>query len=110
VGAPTVVFGSGENAIQACLALRDEPGMGYGVRALLVPPNDPLLANESFQIAFGGEKKIPIMPWPIQASDVQYLNSVQCVIAVEADQSDMRDELIRSLSHQQVKIFMSSQP
>lgn len=90
---PAVIFGVGDNAQQAALALRSEPVMGYAVQAFMVP--------------VGTTKQLPepatLRPWPEQDADFDALRRVHCVIALEASQSDLRDHLIRQLSHHQIK-------
>ncbi len=90
---PAVIFGAGDNAQQAALALRSEPGMGYAVQAFMVPPDHtPALPEGATQ-----------RPWPQQAADFDALRRVHCVIALEASQSELRDHLIRQLSQHQIK-------
>jgi UDP-galactose-lipid carrier transferase len=91
---PTLVFGGGENARQAALALRSEAGMGYVVHGIVVPPGE--VANEALLAL-----DIPLLSWPQDASDLTVMRTYDCVIALEAHEADLRDKLIRQLSHNQ---------
>jgi UDP-galactose-lipid carrier transferase len=93
---PTIVFGGAENARQAVLALRSEAAMGYNVLAVALPqstPADP-------QMSYLG---VPVMSWPKSAENFEVLRSYHCVIAVEANEFELRDTLIRKLSQHQIK-------
>ena len=92
---PTLVFGCGENAQQAVLALRDEAAMGYAVAGLVVPSG---LASNSRVVELG----LPLSAWPGAAEDFARLRGYHCVIALEANESVLRDKLIRQLSQYQV--------
>jgi Undecaprenyl-phosphate galactose phosphotransferase WbaP len=92
---PTLVFGCGENAQQAVLALRDEAAMGYAVAGLVVPSG---IASNSRVVALG----LPLSAWPGAAEDFARLRGYHCVIALEANESELRDKLIRQLSQHQV--------
>jgi Undecaprenyl-phosphate galactose phosphotransferase WbaP len=89
---PAVIFGAGENAQQAALALRSEPSMGYAVQAFALPQNAPA------PLPVGAAHQA----WPMQAADFVALRNVHCVIALEANQSELRDQLIRQLSKHQI--------
>lgn len=89
---PTVVFGNGENARQAVLALRSEAVMGYVVQAIVIPPGqvvDELVAKLG----------IPVLTWPQTSVDLKELRCYDCVIALEAHEAMLRDKLIRELAH-----------
>jgi Undecaprenyl-phosphate galactose phosphotransferase WbaP len=90
---PTLIFGAGENAVQASLALQSEPSMGYKVQGFVIPKGckDAL------------PQGAPLVPWPHAVDDFVALRPHTCVIALEANQSDLRDQLIRHLSQHQVK-------
>ena len=88
---PTLVFGGGENALQAVLALRGEPVMGYAVEALVVPTDHVVDELNS--------PGVSLMSWPASANDLDILRNFHCVIALEAHESELRDKLIRQLSH-----------
>jgi Undecaprenyl-phosphate galactose phosphotransferase WbaP len=89
----SLIFGAGENAKQAALALRSEPNMGYVVESFVVPA-----ANESLD-----QLGVPSRPWPESEDDFVALRPYKCVIALEASQSDLRDHLIRQLSQHQIR-------
>jgi UDP-galactose-lipid carrier transferase len=93
---PTVLFGGGGNARQAILALRSEADLGYVVRWLVVPPGESAHGDIS-------ELGVPVLPWPKTSSDLAVLRTYDCVIALEAHEADLRDKLIRQLSHHQAQ-------
>lgn len=93
---PTVVFGCSENAIQAVLALRSEAAMGYVVAALVLPRG--VAAPNSALLALG----YPLLSWPESAEEFDALRGYHCVIAVEAREFELRDNLIRQLSQHQI--------
>lgn len=93
---PTLVFGGGENAVQAVLALRGEAAMGYVVSGVMLPVGAEV----------GGELlalDCALLPWPKTAQDFELVRGYHCVIALEAHESEMRDKLIRQLSQFYVK-------
>lgn len=89
---PVVIFGAGENAQQAALALRSEPSMGYTLQAFVLPPG----ATPDSQP--GRLQNAPHRPWPQTAQEHDWLRAFKCIIALEASQSELRDQLIRQLS------------
>ena len=92
---PTVVFGSGENARQAHLAMLSESIMGFNVRAFLSPHRLGLVEiNDAVTPAAG----IPLLSWLGTESEVNMLRAFHCVIAVESDQWELRGALIRELT------------
>ena len=89
---PTIIFGVEENAKQAILALNDESTLGFRVVALMSPTDKkPTLILDT-----------PIKTWPRTKDDFELLKDKQCVIALEAWQSELRDSLIRQLSEHRV--------
>ena len=90
---PAVIFGAGENAQQAALALQSEPSMGYALKAYVVPDDG------NHELPTHAQRKA----WPKTAEDFAWLRQHQCVVALEASQSDLRDQLIRQLSQHQFK-------
>lgn len=88
-----VIFGAGENASQAALALHSEPSMGYVVQAFVVPPACATTLPEG----------APVLPWLQTEADFDALRPYKCVIALEASQSELRDQLIRQLSQHKIK-------
>ena len=90
---PAVIFGAGENSRQAVLALNSESALGFRVIALIHPSG-------------AGVRSIPdtpVMAWPACDEDFKYLQDKHCVIAVEASQGELRDDIIRSLSEHNVR-------
>lgn len=92
---PTLVFGGAENARQAVLALRGEASMGYAVHAVVLPqlPCDDVNMPEF---------DVPLVAWPKRVVDFELLRSYHCVIALEANEFQLRDKLIRQFSQHQV--------
>lgn len=87
-----LIFGSGENAQQAALALHSEPSMGYVIKAFVVPSEvKPTVQGAVF------------LNWPQTRDDFEALRPYKCVIALEANQSELRDQLIRQLSQYHIK-------
>jgi UDP-galactose-lipid carrier transferase len=88
-----LVFGGGENARQAALALRSEPSMGYALKAFVVPN-----CGEKTKVQYA-----PVWDWPLTDADFDGLRPYKCVVALEANQSELRDQLIRQLSKHRIK-------
>lgn len=92
---PTLIFGDGNNAIQACLALRSEPWMGMTVKGFASLPT-------------GKAREIPAclpgnFAWQDKPESWQLIQRYyQCVIAVEPDEAEQRDRLIRQLAQHHV--------
>ena len=88
-----LIFGAGENARQAALALSSEPSMGYVVHAFVAPDDrhEPL------------PNGVSVWSWPTNHADFDALRPYKCVIALEAGQRELRDQLIRQLSQHQIK-------
>ena len=92
---PTLIFGNGNNAIQACLALRSEPWMGLAVESFV-----NLHAEQQRQIPTGFPAQFD---WQEQPECWQLVRDYyQCVIAVEPDEAEQRDQLIRQLAQHHV--------
>jgi UDP-galactose-lipid carrier transferase len=89
---PTVIIGRGENAHQAFLALQSEPAMGFEVVAFVWP---------SFaQTGGAGATPVPGIPSVAlgpQPEATRQLLPFHCVIALEADEWELRDTVIRQL-------------
>lgn len=90
---PAVIFGAGENAQQAALALRSEPGMGFAVQAFIAPPGAAVHVTDT-----GKQRE-----WPQSEAEFKALQRFHCIIALEASQSELRDHLILQLSQHQIK-------
>jgi undecaprenyl-phosphate galactose phosphotransferase len=91
---PVVIFGAGENSQQAALALRSEPGMGFDVHAFFTPP-----PRTAVHVVDTGKQR----EWPQSEAEYKALQRFHCIIALEANQSELRDHLIRQLSQHQIK-------
>lgn len=89
---PTLVFGNGENAYQAILALRSEAVMGYAVQGIVTPPGQ--VVDEPIS-----QLGVSVLSWPVTSADFEVLHTYDCVIALEAHEAELRDKLIRQLSH-----------
>ena len=93
---PTLIFGTGENAKEACLALHSEPALGFRVQGFMClkncsqPPATPVPG-------------LPVVNWSGRDEDYLLLKHFHCVVAVEAEEKDLRDTLIRQLTQHQVK-------
>lgn len=92
----TIVFGGGENAREAVLALHAEPSMGYKVSAQ-VWQTDLRLDDEA------KTKDLVQVAWPSSLDEFEKLRLFQCVIALEAHEFELRDALLRQLSLHQVQ-------
>jgi Undecaprenyl-phosphate galactose phosphotransferase WbaP len=92
---PTIVFGAGEKASEAVLALHAEPRMGYRVLAQVLP------AGCSASDECSGIDVVHL-DWPNSVNDFERLRPFQCVIALGQNEFDLRDALIRHLSLHQV--------
>jgi UDP-galactose-lipid carrier transferase len=93
---PTLVFGGGENARQAVLALRAEDDMGYKVHGIVMHRGMKASSN---LLALG----CPVLTWPESAIDFELFRGYHCVVALEAQEFELRDKLIRQLSEYQVR-------
>ena len=89
---PTVIIGNGENAQQAYLALRSEPGMGLDVVAFIWPLFAPV--TEAAVVPVQG---IPCVALSSQLGAAERLLPFHCVIALEAHEWELRDKVIRQL-------------
>lgn len=85
---PALVFGTGENAVQAALALQSEKGLGYCVKGFVQPDG----------LQEGAAMPLMKLDWPATEDEFSRLRDHHCIIALEADQADLRDHLIRQLS------------
>ena len=87
---PTIIIGTGDNALQAYRALISEPAMGVHVVAFAcpsaAPSASPLLS-------------IPCVRWLSQTATAAELRPFHYVIALEAGQWPERDAVIRQLTH-----------
>jgi FlaA1/EpsC-like NDP-sugar epimerase len=90
----TLIFGDSENAIQAYMALRSEPAMGFEVLGFVATdPTHPVDMPDG----------LPRLAWRPETTAWPALRDTHCVIAVESHQHELRDTLIRQLSRQHVR-------
>lgn len=92
---PTLIFGNGINALEACKALHSEPWMGMQVMAFasVSPKRDSTIPSGL----------APEFDWSDSDQDWETLKrEYHCVIALEAEECDQRDQLIRKLSQHQI--------
>jgi Undecaprenyl-phosphate galactose phosphotransferase WbaP len=82
---PVCLVGSGDNAREAWLALRSESMMGYELAQVILPPGDraPDWA------------RVPCINWQDFSSPFPGQADAQLVVAVEADQQDVIDHVLR---------------
>ena len=92
---PTIIFGDGNNAIQACMALRSEPWMGMAVTGFASLQNGKVREIPSDLPANFAWQDLP-ESWELVR------RYYQCVIAVEPDEAEQRDHLIRQLAQHHV--------
>ncbi len=88
---PAVIFGTLENAHQAMLALASEPSLGFEIQCFVQPQGQPVAAS----INYTG---VEIKPWRLDVQSLAPFTGMHCIIALEADQWELRDKLIRSLA------------
>lgn len=89
----SLIFGAGENARQASLALLSEPSLGYALKAFVAP-------TDSTELPPSGAL---VRSWPQTDADFDSLRSYKCVIALDASQSELRDHLIRQFAQHKIK-------
>jgi Undecaprenyl-phosphate galactose phosphotransferase WbaP len=82
---PALIFGCGINAQQASNAITSEPSLGLKVTGFIDPPG-----QESEKVLSGA-------PWPQSKADFLAMTNYECIIALEPEQSELRDQLIRNL-------------
>lgn len=84
----TVIIGTGKNASDACLALRSEESLGFDVKYMFGA--NPGYANKTKDIIYLNDET-----WLLSHFNEAV---VQFVIAVESDESDVRDYWLKTLS------------
>jgi UDP-galactose-lipid carrier transferase len=92
---PTLVFGGLDNAMQAVLALRGDSTMGYETIAMIIP-RDAEVGEDLTSL------NLPMSNWPKTSEDFDVFKGYHCVIALEANEYNLRDKLIRQLSHYKI--------
>jgi Undecaprenyl-phosphate galactose phosphotransferase WbaP len=95
-GKPTLIIGSGPNAAKAYQALQSESWMGYKVVGFLDITDDCMHKQ--------CPAHIPCIRWPFASKLCNWwlLMPFQCVIALEANQYCLRDELLMRLAQHKV--------
>ena len=84
----TVIIGTGKNASDACLALRSEESLGFDVKYMFGA--NPGYADKTKDIIYLNDED-----WLLSHFDEKV---VQFVIAVESDESDVREYWLKTLS------------
>lgn len=98
---PTVIIGSGDNALATLDALRSEPGMGFDVQLFMVPSID---VNDGHQMNDSSSDLVPVgegirtIPWSEHPAQLQRVRNMHFVIALEASQRKTREAILRSLT------------
>jgi Undecaprenyl-phosphate galactose phosphotransferase WbaP len=90
---PTLIVGTGENAKEACLALRSQPLMGLDVIAYVSPAES--LGSQTLT-------SVPILNG-FNASSFNLLADVKVVIALEHHEHHLRDRWIRDLTRHGIR-------
>ncbi len=88
---PAVIFGTLENAYQASLAVASEPSLGFEMQCFVQPQGQPVAASISCTGAV-------VNTWYLDVQSLTPYKGMHCVIALEADQWELRDKLIRYLA------------
>ncbi|EPA0061530.1 undecaprenyl-phosphate galactose phosphotransferase WbaP [Enterobacter cloacae] len=84
----TIIIGTGKNASDACLALRSEESLGFDVKYMFGA--NPGYADKTKDIIYLNDED-----WLLSHFDEKV---VQFVIAVESDESDVREYWLKTLS------------
>ncbi len=85
---PAVIFGTLDNAHQARLAIASEPSLGFEVKCFVQPQGQPI-STAVHNSCLG------IHTWHLDAQSLTPFRGMHCIIALEADQWELRDKLIR---------------
>lgn len=98
-----VIFGVNQNAYQAYLALASEPELGYEVTGFV----RPLLAQPDNCVEqLAREKGLAIHAWRFDANSLAHVKTKACIIAMEANQGDARDQLLTTLAQVEARSVM----
>ncbi|HEX4500168.1 MAG TPA: undecaprenyl-phosphate galactose phosphotransferase WbaP [Scandinavium sp.] len=84
----TIIIGTGKNAADACLALRSEVSLGFDVKFMFGEKSD--MTEDMEDITFVNDETLLL--------DNFHSKVVQFVIAVESDESEVRDHWLKMLS------------
>lgn len=90
-----IIFGAHENAHQSWLALKSEPSLGYIVQGFVKPfgtDSNELLAE------LAESKGLTINDWFLDTQSLQHFAQHACIVALEASQADLRDQLLSKLA------------
>jgi Undecaprenyl-phosphate galactose phosphotransferase WbaP len=93
---PTVLIGAGPNAVEAMLALRSEPSMGFEVVGCV-----PMRTTERMPDTLGED--LPALLTPARLHRLTSHAGLQVVIAVEHHESAERERWLRQLAKWQVQ-------
>ena len=97
---PTLIFGTGDNAKEAYLALESEPAMGFDVKAFVVLSTGTDSYEDHHQRSpVAGKPMVVIAQHPL---DLSLLLPYHCVIALEAHERDLRDTAIKLFNRQKI--------
>lgn len=94
---PTLIIGQGDNAREVYAALQSEPSMGFDIRAFAWPSF--ISPDKHIKTSGAAINGIASITFGESKADADTLKSFQCVIALEADEWQEREMLIRQLSH-----------
>ncbi len=101
---PTVIIGTGPNAIEAAAALRSESLMGLDIVAFLALPSVPGKTTDSVEV---NDIDIPVLPLGKSAEKlIERIGQPHLVIALEADASVEYQSLIRRLGRRYLNIHI----
>jgi UDP-galactose-lipid carrier transferase len=98
-----IIFGAQENAYQSWLALNSEPSLGYEVQGFV----KPLGSETNERVAELAEAKgLVIHSWRFDTQTLQHMAQHACIVALEANQADLRDLLLNKLSSAKARSVM----
>jgi Undecaprenyl-phosphate galactose phosphotransferase WbaP len=98
-----VVFGSSTNALQSYLAIQAEPSLGYKIKAFI----KPIGMQESDEVKLLCEAEgLSIHSWRIDATTLSGVRGLACIVALEANQAELRDQLLNKLAEVRAKNVM----
>ncbi len=98
-----IIFGTQENAYQSWQALNSEPSLGYEVQGFVQP-----LGSEASEriIELAEAKGLAIHSWRFDTQTLQHIAQHACIVALEANQADLRDLLLNKLSTAKARSVM----
>lgn len=96
---PTLIFGTGNNALQAYHAIQSDANMGFDVKAFveLNTDNNEVLNQKS------PVSGIACINWPLDLNEFKALSAFHNVIAMESKNQEQSDSLIRQLTCHEIK-------